>query len=64
MNIGYDEMVTINQLFNTVADIAQDHPATSAPPASNGRQGSWAPSWEKTYAWVERQVMRNALKAA
>ncbi|MDB5459538.1 MAG: NAD-dependent dehydratase [Caulobacteraceae bacterium] len=78
VNIGSDEMVTINQLLATVAQIAGktihiNHIA--GPTGVRGRNSDnrlikerlgWAPSQslvtglEKTYEWIERQVMRNA----
>jgi GDP-D-mannose 3', 5'-epimerase len=77
VNIGSDEMVSINQLVSMVADIAGktlsiDH--IPGPTGVRGRNSSntlirqrlgWAPSQslyaglEKTYAWIERQVLRN-----
>jgi nucleoside-diphosphate-sugar epimerase len=77
-NIGSEEMVTINQLALTVADIAGKKIHLNHIPGPLGVRGrnsdnrlireqlSWAPSeplragLEKTYAWVEREVMRNA----
>ncbi len=78
VNIGSDEMVSINQLVGMVADIAGttihiDH--IPGPTGVRGRNSDnnlikqrlgWAPSetlyagLEKTYEWIERQVMRNA----
>jgi nucleoside-diphosphate-sugar epimerase len=78
VNIGSEEMVTINQLVGLVADIAGktieiNHIA--GPTGVRGRNSDnrliaekldWAPSMtlaaglEKTYAWIERQVLRNA----
>jgi GDP-D-mannose 3', 5'-epimerase len=78
VNIGSDEMVTINQLLNTVAEIAGKTIHINHIPGPTGVRGrnsdnrliqeklGWAPSQslvtglEKTYAWIERQVMRNA----
>lgn len=78
VNIGSEEMVTINQLVGMVADIAGktieiNH--IEGPTGVRGRNSDnrliaekldWAPSMtltaglEKTYAWIERQVLRNA----
>ncbi len=78
VNIGSEEMVTINQLVDIVADIAgkkieKNH--ISGPTGVRGRNSdnalirrelNWAPSQslraglERTYAWVETQVYRNA----
>ena len=78
VNIGSDEMVTLNQLAQTVADIAGKTIAINHIPGPLGVRGrnsdnrlikeklGWAPSQplvkglEKTYEWIERQVMRNA----
>jgi nucleoside-diphosphate-sugar epimerase len=78
VNIGSDEMVTINGLLKTVADIAGKTININHIPGPVGVRGrnsdnkliqeklGWAPSQslvtglEKTYAWIERQVMRNA----
>jgi nucleoside-diphosphate-sugar epimerase len=78
VNIGSDEMVTINQLLRMVADIAGKEIEVNHIPGPVGVRGrnsdnrlieerlGWAPSdplvkgLEKTYAWVERQVRRNA----
>ena len=78
VNIGSDEMVTINQLAELASDIAGKKLTivhTDGPTGVRGRnsdnrlikeQLGWVPSQslraglEKTYAWVERQVMRNA----
>ncbi len=78
VNIGSDEMVTINQLLETVADIAGKTIHINHIPGPVGVRGrnsdnrliaeklGWAPSaslrqgLEKTYGWIERQVMRNA----
>jgi GDP-D-mannose 3',5'-epimerase len=77
VNVGSDEMVTINQLLHTVADIAGKTIEINHIPGPLGVRGrnsdnrlikeelGWAPSdslrtgLEKTYAWVEQQVMRN-----
>jgi GDP-D-mannose 3', 5'-epimerase len=71
-------MVTINQLLQTVADIAGKTIHINHIPGPVGVRGrnsdnrliqeklGWAPSQplvkglEQTYAWIERQVMRNA----
>ncbi|MFZ5669655.1 MAG: NAD-dependent epimerase/dehydratase family protein [Pseudomonadota bacterium] len=78
VNIGSEEMVTINQLVRLVADISGktieiNH--IDGPTGVRGRNSDnrliaerlgWAPSMsltaglEKTYAWIERQVLRNA----
>jgi GDP-D-mannose 3',5'-epimerase len=78
VNIGSDEMVTINQLLHTVADIAGKTIVANHIPGPLGVRGrnsdnrlirqklDWAPTeslvkgLERTYAWVEQQVMRNA----
>lgn len=78
VNIGSEEMVTINQLVDLVADIAGkriEKKHISGPTGVRGRNSDnrliqerlgWAPSeplrkgLEQTYAWIERQVMRNA----
>lgn len=78
VNIGSDEMVTINQLVEMVAQIAGKTIHRNHIPGPTGVRGrnsdnaliaqrlGWAPSQtlyaglEKTYAWIERQVMRNA----
>ena len=78
VNIGSDEMVTINGLLKTVADIAGKTININHIPGPVGVRGrnsdnrliqeklGWAPSQplvkglEKTYEWIERQVMRNA----
>ena len=78
VNIGSDEMVTINQLVDYVAEIAGkkiDKHHIPGPTGVRGRNSDnvliqeklgWAPSQtlraglEKTYEWIERQVMRNA----
>lgn len=78
VNIGSEEMVTINQLVGLVADISGktieiNH--IDGPTGVRGRNSDnrliaeklgWAPSMtlkaglEKTYGWIERQVLRNA----
>ena len=78
VNIGSDEMVSINQLVDLVADIAGkriDKHHIPGPLGVRGRNSDnrligerlgWRPSQplraglEQTYAWIERQVMRNA----
>ncbi|MEI9851652.1 MAG: NAD-dependent epimerase/dehydratase family protein [Sphingomonas sp.] len=78
VNIGSDEMVTINQLVDIVSDIAGKTIHKNHIPGPLGVRGrnsdnrliaerlGWAPSrplragLEQTYAWIERQVMRNA----
>ena len=78
VNIGSDEMVTINQLVDLVADIAGKTVEKNHIPGPTGVRGrnsdnrlieqrlGWRPSaalksgLEKTYAWVEAQVRRNA----
>lgn len=78
VNIGSDEMVSINQLVDLVADIAGkriDKHHIPGPLGVRGRNSDnrligerlgWHPSQplraglEQTYAWIERQVMRNA----
>ena len=78
VNIGSEEMVTINQLAQSVADIAGKTISLNHIPGPLGVRGrnsdnrlikeklGWAPSQplvkglEKTYEWIERQVMRNA----
>jgi GDP-D-mannose 3',5'-epimerase len=77
VNIGSEEMITINQLVDIVADIAGKKIEKNHIPGPLGVRGrnsdnrliqdrlGWAPSQslrdglEKTYAWIERQVMRN-----
>ena len=77
VNIGSDEMVTINQLVDVVADIAGKSISKHHIPGPTGVRGrnsdnrlirkrlGWAPSrslrhgLEPTYAWIERQAMRN-----
>jgi nucleoside-diphosphate-sugar epimerase len=78
LNVGSEEMVTINELVDLVADIAgkpvgKRH--VDGPQGVRGRNSDnrlirerlgWAPAQplraglETTYAWVERQVRRNA----
>jgi nucleoside-diphosphate-sugar epimerase len=78
VNVGSDEMVTINQLAKTVADIAgkkltirhKDGPLGVRGRNSDNRlikqRLGWAPTQslraglEKTYAWIEQQVLRRA----
>jgi len=78
VNIGSDEMVSINQLAGMVADIAGKTIRINNIPGPVGVRGrnsdnrlirqrlGWAPSQplkaglEPTYAWIERQAMRNA----
>jgi nucleoside-diphosphate-sugar epimerase len=78
VNIGSEEMVTINQLAALASDIAGKKLKvvhTDGPLGVRGRNSDnrlireklgWAPSQslraglEKTYAWIERQVLRNA----
>ena len=78
VNIGSEEMVTINQLVDMIADIAGkriDKRHMDGPQGVRGRNSDnrlirerlgWAPSQslraglEKTYAWIEQQVRRNA----
>jgi GDP-D-mannose 3',5'-epimerase len=78
VNVGSDEMVTINQLVDIVADIAGKEIVKHHIPGPLGVRGrnsdnqlikqrlGWAPSQslraglEQTYAWIERQVMRNS----
>jgi GDP-D-mannose 3',5'-epimerase len=77
VNIGSNEMVTINQLVDIVADIAGKSVGKRHIPGPLGVRGrnsdnrliaerlGWAPSatlrsgLESTYAWIERQMMRN-----
>lgn len=77
-NIGSEEMVTINQLVDIVADIAGkslEKRHIDGPTGVRGRNSdnalireelNWAPTQplrsglEKTYEWIERQVMSNA----
>jgi GDP-D-mannose 3', 5'-epimerase len=78
VNIGSEEMVTIDKLVDLVADIAGKRVRKNYIPGPTGVQGrnsdnrriesrlGWKPSatlaagLEKTYAWIERQVKRNA----
>jgi nucleoside-diphosphate-sugar epimerase len=78
VNVGSDEMVTINQLVELVADIAgkkltirhKDGPLGVRGRNSDNRlikqRLGWAPTQslrsglEKTYAWIEQQVLRRA----
>eukprot|EP01037_Dinobryon_pediforme_P019299 gene19299-19695_t len=78
VNIGSEEMVTINQLVDLVADIAGKKIEKNHIPGPTGVRGrnsdnrliqeklGWQPSQslraglEQTYAWIERQVLRNA----
>jgi nucleoside-diphosphate-sugar epimerase len=78
VNVGSDEMVTINQLAKTVADIAgkkltirhKDGPLGVRGRNSDNRlikqRLGWAPTQslraglEKTYAWIEQQVLKRA----
>ncbi|MFI4976942.1 MAG: NAD-dependent epimerase/dehydratase family protein [Caulobacterales bacterium] len=78
VNIGSEEMVTIDQLLGTVADIAGKTIRINHIPGPLGVRGrnsdnrlirqklGWAPSQslraglERTYAWIEQQVLRNA----
>jgi nucleoside-diphosphate-sugar epimerase len=78
VNIGSDEMVSINQLVAMVAEIAGKRIEIDHIPGPTGVRGrnsdnrlieerlGWRPSetlyagLEKTYAWIERQVHRNA----
>jgi GDP-D-mannose 3', 5'-epimerase len=77
VNIGSEEMVSVNQLAHLIADIAGKKILLNhieGPQGVRGRTSDnrlvqeklgWAPSQplrqglEVTYAWVERQVMRN-----
>lgn len=78
VNVGSDEMVSINQLVDMVADIAGKTIHKNHIPGPVGVRGrnsdnrlieerlGWAPGeklragLEKTYAWIEQQVRRNA----
>src|SRR5262249_39598971 len=78
VNIGSEEMVTINQLAGLVADIAGKKIDLNHIPGPTGVRGrnsdnrlirqllEWEPSQslraglEPTYAWIDRQVRRNA----
>ncbi|WP_423141001.1 NAD-dependent epimerase/dehydratase family protein [Parablastomonas sp. CN1-191] len=82
VNIGSDEMVTINQLVDMAADIAGKTIHKNHIPGPTGVRGrnsdnrlieeklGWRPSrplrdgLEKTYQWIEQQVMRNSLPEA
>jgi nucleoside-diphosphate-sugar epimerase len=77
VNIGSEEMVTINQLVDIVADVAGKTIEKKHIPGPLGVRGrnsdnrliaeklGWAPSQslraglERTYEWIERQVMAN-----
>ncbi|CAN7291976.1 NAD-dependent epimerase/dehydratase family protein [Phenylobacterium sp. LjRoot225] len=77
-NIGSEEMVTIDNLVDVVADIAGKRIEKNHIPGPVGVRGrnsdnrliqeklGWAPSrplregLEKTYAWIEQQLLRNA----
>ncbi|MCB2076473.1 MAG: NAD-dependent epimerase/dehydratase family protein [Novosphingobium sp.] len=79
VNVGSDEMVTINQLVDYVADIAGKKIIKNHIPGPTGVRGrnsdnalieerlGWRPSerlrdgLEKTYQWIETQVMRNSV---
>jgi nucleoside-diphosphate-sugar epimerase len=78
VNIGSEEMVTINGLAGIIADIAGKRIDIEHIPGPQGVRGrnsdnrlikeklGWAPSQplrkglERTYEWIERQVLRNA----
>lgn len=78
VNIGSDEMVTINQLVDIVSDIAGKSLRKQHIPGPTGVRGrnsdnrlieeklGWRPSQtlraglERTYEWIEQQVLRNA----
>ncbi len=78
VNIGSDEMVSINGLAGMIADIAGKRIDINHIPGPQGVRGrnsdnrlineklGWAPSQplraglERSYEWIERQVMRNA----
>lgn len=78
VNIGSDEMVTIDELVDIVADVAGKKIRKNHIPGPTGVRGrnsdnrlirerlGWAPAMslrqglEPTYAWIERQMMRNA----
>lgn len=78
VNIGSDEMVSINGLAGMIADIAGKKIEINHIPGPQGVRGrnsdnnlikqklGWAPSQplrtglERSYEWIERQVMRNA----
>ena len=79
VNVGSEEMVTINQLVDLVANIAGKRIRKNHIPGPTGVRGrnsdnaliaehlGWKPSeplvagLEKTYAWIEQQVHRNAV---
>jgi nucleoside-diphosphate-sugar epimerase len=79
VNIGSEEMVTIDRLVDIVADIAGKRIEKNHIPGPTGVRGrnsdnrlirdklAWVPSeplrrgLEKTYAWIEAQVRRNAV---
>jgi GDP-D-mannose 3', 5'-epimerase len=81
VNIGSEEMVTIDQLVDIVADIAGKKIGKKHVPGPLGVRGrnsdnrlirerlGWAPSQplraglERTYAWIERQLLRNVAHA-
>jgi GDP-D-mannose 3',5'-epimerase len=78
VNIGSEEIVTINELARVTMDIAGKKLEIDHKPGPTGVRGrnsdnrlikerlAWAPSQplrtglEHTYAWIERQVLRNA----
>jgi nucleoside-diphosphate-sugar epimerase len=78
VNIGSEEMVTIDTLVDVVSDIAGKRIEKNHIPGPVGVRGrnsdnrliqerlGWAPSkplregLEKTYAWIEQQLLRNA----
>jgi GDP-D-mannose 3',5'-epimerase len=78
VNIGSEEMVTIDELARVIMDIAGKKLEIDHRPGPTGVRGrnsdnrlirerlAWAPSQplrtglEHTYAWIERQVFRNA----
>ena len=78
VNVGSDEMVTINQLVDMVCSVAGKTLRKNHIPGPTGVRGrnsdnrliseklGWQPSQslikglEKTYAWIEQQVRRNA----
>lgn len=78
VNIGSEEMVTIDGLVDVVSDIAGKRIEKNHIPGPVGVRGrnsdnrliqerlGWAPSkplrdgLEKTYAWIEQQLLRNA----
>jgi GDP-D-mannose 3', 5'-epimerase len=77
VNIGSEEMVTINELARVTMDIAGKKLEIDHKPGPTGVRGrnsdnrlikdrlAWAPSQplrtglEHTYAWIERQILRN-----